>query len=125
MSARRGRLRPPGSGRLPGVLGVAGWLALLLVSLSVVTWRQTRGVEMEQALRETETERGIAEAERVASARRVEELRSRSRIVRVARERLGMHLPEDHEIVFVAVGGDAPGTAGTAMTAASRAGGAE
>ena len=74
---------------------------LLLAALSLVTWRQTRGVEMERVLRSLESQRALAEAERVASHRRIEELGSRSRIVRVARDRLGMHLPEDGEIVFL------------------------
>ena len=95
-----------GRGR-PGWIGALAWLLLLLASLSLVTWRQTRGLALEREVRELETARAIKEAERVELARRIEQLRSRSRIVRVARERLGMHLPEDHEIVFLPVG-DAP-----------------
>lgn len=71
--------------------------------MSLVTWRQTQGVAMEQALREVETDRGIAEAERVAAVRRIEELQSRARILRVAGDRLGMRLPEENEIVFLPV----------------------
>jgi cell division protein FtsL len=89
--------------RRAGVYQVAGWLVLLLAALSLVTWRQTRGVEMERVLRELEMERGIAEAERLAAGRRVEELRSRARVIRVARDRLGMHLPAESEIVFLPV----------------------
>lgn len=59
---------------------------------------------MERVLRDLETQRAVAEAERVASSRRVEELRSRARVVRVARARLGMHLPADREIVFLPLG---------------------
>jgi cell division protein FtsL len=105
----RGR-RPRGRKRLRGrrILVVAGWLILLLSSLSLVTWRQARGIELEQALRQVEMERAIAEAERLAAARRVEELRSRSRIVRVAREELGMHLPGEGDIVFLPVQVEAP-----------------
>jgi hypothetical protein len=87
--------------RRPGIVAALGWLFLLLAALSSVTWRQPRGVEMEQRLRALETERSLAEAERVALERRIEELRSRARIVIVARERLGMHLPADREIVFL------------------------
>lgn len=76
-------------------------MMLVLSSLVLVTWRQTRGLQLERALGEMEAERAIAEAERVDLTRRVEELRSRARIVRVARERLGMHLPADSEIVFL------------------------
>ena len=103
MTARRRRNRPKGERRLPGVFVVAGWLVLLLAALSLVPWRQTRGVEMERALRQTETDRGIAEAERVAASRRVEELQSRVRVLSVARGRLGMRLPSDEEIVYLPV----------------------
>ncbi|MBA4159479.1 MAG: cell division protein FtsL [Gemmatimonadetes bacterium] len=82
---------------------VFGWVLLLLVALSVVTWRQTVGVARERALRETQSERTIAEAERMELERRIQALGSRSRIVRVARERLGMRLPTDGEIVILPV----------------------
>lgn len=100
-AARRGGPGP--ARRRPGWVRAVGWLVLLLVSLLSVTWRQTRGVEMERALQAVEAERAIAEAERVGEVRRIEELRSRARVVRVARDRLGMHLPEDGEIVFLPV----------------------
>jgi hypothetical protein len=103
----RARRRPLARARRrPGVVTAGGWLVLLLAALSFVTWRQTRGVEMEGTLRELEVDRGIAEAERVAALRRVEELRGRARIVRVARERLGMRVPRDSEVVFLPVGKD-------------------
>ena len=105
MSAVRRRSRAAGR---PGWVAALGWLGLLLVSLSVVTWRQTRGLAAERAVRELETDRALAEAERIELTRRIEELRSRARIVRVAGERLGMHLPQDHEIVFLPVAGTLP-----------------
>jgi cell division protein FtsL len=87
--------------KLRGLLQLLGWLMLLLGSLAVVAWRQTEGIAREQALREAQTERAIAEAERVELERRVRELTSRSRIVRVAGDRLGMRLPTDAEIVLL------------------------
>lgn len=101
MSRRAGAER--GARRSGGPLRAAGWLALLLGSLFLVIWRQTRGLAMERELRELEGELAVAETERVELVRRIEELRSRSRIVRVARERLNLHLPEDGEIVFLPV----------------------
>src|SRR5690606_23591609 len=92
-----------GSARRPGWLRAFGWLVLLLGSLALVTWRQTRALELEGELREIETPRAMAEAALVARVPPVERLRSRARIVRVARERLGMHLPEGDEIVFLSV----------------------
>ena len=95
---------PRGSrARRPGWTRAVGWLLLILVSLLVVTWRQTRGLAMERELRDLEGERAVAEAEQVELVRRIEELRSRARVVRVARDRLGMHLPTESEIVFLPV----------------------
>jgi cell division protein FtsL len=90
-----------GRGRARRVARTAGWLMLLLGSLAVVTWRQTEGVAREQQLREVRAERAIREAERLELQRRIHALSTRSRVVRVARERLGMHLPRDHEIVWL------------------------
>jgi cell division protein FtsL len=102
VSARRGvRRRRPGGQSRRTLLATVGWVALVLAALATVPWRQTRGVEMERELRGLETERGIAEGERLAAERRIEELRSRARVVRVARDRLGMRIPEDREIVFL------------------------
>ena len=108
MSGRRRRNRRAGERRPTGFAVAAGWLLLLLGSLSVVTWRQARGVAMEGALRDLESERAVAEAERLAEVGRLEELRSRERVVRVARDRLGMIVPSDEDIVFVPIGADAP-----------------
>jgi hypothetical protein len=104
MSGRRRHNRRSSERRVPGVVRVAGWLVLLLAALSLVTWRQARGVELERALRELETARGIAEADRASVEGRVEELRGRARVVRVARDRLGMIVPADQDIVFLPMG---------------------
>ena len=107
-SGRDSSPRPPR--RLRGWVRSIGWLVLLLSSLFVVTWRQTRGLALEGELRDLETRQALAEAERVELVRRIETLRSRARIVRVARDRLGMHLAVGDEIVFLpAVGGAATG----------------
>lgn len=82
------------------------WVVLLLGSAFAVVWRQTRGVDLERALREAQTERALAEAEHLEWVRRAEEANSRVRVVRAATERLGMKLPGDGEIVFL----PAPGT---------------
>ena len=89
-------------------MGALGGLLLLLASLSLVTWRQTRGLALERDVRRLETARALKEAERVELSRRIEQLRSRSRILQVARDRYGMHLPEDHEIVILPVGASVP-----------------
>jgi cell division protein FtsL len=93
-------------------VGALGWLLFLLAALSLVTWRQTRGLALEKDVRALETSRAMKEAERVELSRKIESLRSRSRILQVARDRLGMHLPQDQEIVFLPVAdGAAPAVA--------------
>jgi cell division protein FtsL len=98
----------------PGWVGALGWLVVLLASLALVTWRQTRGLALEKEVRTLETSRAMKEAERVELARRIEALRSRSRIVQVAHDRLGMHLPQDQEIVFLPLAGPVAAPAGEA-----------
>lgn len=105
---KRGSKRP--SARRLGWVRALGWLVVLLASLSLVTWRQTRGLTLERAVRDLETEQAKVSAERVDLARRIEHLRSRARIVTVARDRLGLHLPGDHEIVFLPVPSDGDST---------------
>jgi hypothetical protein len=101
MNARRRRGPARRKPHKRGILAVAGWFTLFIGVLWFVTWRQTRAVDMERTLRHLETERAAADAERVGSLRRIEELRGRARVVRVAQSRLGMHLPADSEIVFL------------------------
>jgi cell division protein FtsL len=104
MSGRRRAPRKQArGGRRPGWIAAVGWLITLFVSLLVVTWRQTHGLEMERDLRGLEGDRAVLETEGVELSRRIEELRSRSRVLRVARGRLGMHLPDEGEIVFLQV----------------------
>jgi cell division protein FtsL len=88
-------------GRAFRILGLLGWLLVLLASLTVVTWRQTEGVAREKALREVQTEHSLVAAERMELERRIQALSTRARVVRVARERLGMHLPSDGEIILL------------------------
>jgi len=82
------------------------WLILLPGSLAVVTWRQTEGVARERALRETRAERAILETERMEQERRIQALSTRSRVIRVARDRLGMVVPGDGDIVLLPLARD-------------------
>lgn len=81
-------------------------VAFLLASLSLVAWRQSRALETLAVLDELRRETSLARAERTELVRRVQHLESRSRVVRVARERLNMHLPDASEMVYLV--GDAP-----------------
>jgi cell division protein FtsL len=87
--------------RRRGFLRLFAWLLLLLGSLVVVAWRQTEGVARERALRELRSERAIVDAERMEMERKIQALSTRTRVVRVARERLGMQLPADREVVIL------------------------
>lgn len=80
---------------------VALAVALLLASLSLVTWRQSRALEALATLDGIRRERSLAEAEVTELTRRIQHLESRTRVVSEARERLGMHVPGDDEIVHL------------------------
>ena len=93
--------RPRGERRGGGIVRVAALLVVLLGALAVVVGRQTTGVALQREIRELEGERAVAEAARLELETRIQSLQSRARVVRVARERLGMHLPADSEVVLV------------------------
>jgi cell division protein FtsL len=79
---------------------------LLLCSLGLVTWRQSRALEANRELDELRRHVSVAQAERVELEREIQVLRSRSRIVAEARV-LGMHTPGGDE-QFILVTQDAP-----------------
>lgn len=86
-----------------GVLRLALAFAGLLASLSLVIWRQSRALEVLRALDEVRQTRAILEAERSMLVHRIQRLESRARIVAVAQERLGMHMPSGSEIVILSL----------------------
>lgn len=102
---------PRGRRRGGGILRVAALLACVLGALAVVVGRQTRGVALQREIRELEGERAVAEAARLELETRIQSLQSRARVVRVARERLDMHLPADSEVVLVPLPREAAVTA--------------
>lgn len=80
----------------------AGLLFLVLLgSLTLVVWRQSQALEMQRALESVRRERALAESERAALLRRVEQLESRARVSEAARSRLDMRLPSGTEIVIL------------------------
>ena len=87
--------------RMGGPSWVALAVACFLASLSLVAWRQSRAFETLEVLDELRRETTLARAERAELARRVRTLESRARVVPAARERLGMHLPDASEIVYL------------------------
>jgi cell division protein FtsL len=74
---------------------------LLLGSLTLVVWRQSRALEMQRALESVRHERVVEESRRSALLRQVEQLESRGRITSAAASRFGMRLPSGSEIVIL------------------------
>lgn len=87
--------------RLSGTSLTALAVALLLAALSLVTWRQARALEALAELDAAQREISLVEADRAELQRRIQVLESRSRVVRDARERLGMRTPHAEEIVLL------------------------
>lgn len=69
-------------------------MALLLMSLSLVAWRQGRALGVLSELDQVQSEIGLARSELAELERETRVLRSRSRIVADAGERLGLYQPE-------------------------------
>jgi cell division protein FtsL len=78
-------------------LGFTGFLS----ALSLVTWRQSRAFEALAEVDRLEISLSLAESERTDLLRRIQGLANRPRISSVAQERLGMHHPDDSEMVLL------------------------
>jgi cell division protein FtsL len=75
---------------------------VLLASLTLVAWRQSRALEALAALEAVRQERALAESERADLERQIEYLESGVRVVPAARSRLRMHIPDASEIRILA-----------------------
>jgi cell division protein FtsL len=87
-----------------GVTRVGRWallIAVLLSSLTLVVWRQSRALTVLSELDDIREERVLEEARRASLLRRIESLESRARITVEARDRFGMRLPTGDEIVIL------------------------
>jgi cell division protein FtsL len=86
----------------PTILGrAAATLAVLLASLGLVTWRQSRALETLAEWDQLRRTTLVARAQVLDLERDIETLTSRARVVPEARERLGMHTPEGPELVIL------------------------
>ena len=68
-------------------------MAALLAALSFVAWRQGRAYDLHRQVEGVRNELSLAQSERTQLNRDIRVLRSRERIVRVARELLGLRPP--------------------------------
>ena len=93
--ARRARRR--------AALGRLAWATLIVLALGTVIWRQTVGEDRMKELEKVREEIAVAQAEKAELQTRIVQLGRRERVVRYARERLGMHVARDEEIVLLAV----------------------
>ncbi len=87
--------------RRGGWIRAVGWLGAFLVSLSLVVWRQSAGVALERELRTVEAEASLIETELHQLERDLRALEARNRVVRYARDELGMRMPNDNEVVIL------------------------
>lgn len=76
-------------------------LAVLLASLGLVTWRQSRALETLARWDDLRRATSVARAQVVELERDIEVLTSRARVVPEARRRLGMHTPDGSELVIL------------------------
>jgi cell division protein FtsL len=116
-SERRARR---GSGKGRALLRALVLAAAVLSAFATVVWRQTRASERQREIRALDADVAVAEGEKTELMNRIQALQSRARITRVARERLGLHLPSDSEIVLLPLPADAAGDASSAVPAEAR-----
>jgi hypothetical protein len=72
-------------------------------SLAAVVWRQTEGADRQRELGRLREEVSVLLAERTERENRVQALQTRARVVRVARDRLGLRVARDDEVVLLPV----------------------
>ena len=100
--ARRARRRK--------TVGRMGITLFFVAALASVVWRQTVGEDRFGELERLREEIAVARAEKAELESRILELSRRERIVRIARDRLGMHVARDDEIVLLPVPASGAGT---------------
>ena len=89
--------------RRQAVLIRVTYAAALVIALATVVWRQTVGADRMRELEKVREEIAVARAEKDELATRILQLQRRERIVRYAREKLGMHVAKDDEIVLLPI----------------------
>lgn len=84
------------------VLGRAAVTFVVLVaSLGLVTWRQSRAFEAHVELNGLRQQVSVSQAERIELQRAIQRLESRTRVVPAAAERLQLYLPDaSHQIIL-------------------------
>ncbi|HET7459394.1 MAG TPA: cell division protein FtsL [Gemmatimonadaceae bacterium] len=100
MAARRvGRGAKRGRGRSRVALLLVGFV---LVAVGVI-WRRTYGMAQSRELRELDRRRLDLVAQRTRLESDIRDLSSRARLAPIAEQRLKMHVPNDSQVVIIAV----------------------
>lgn len=89
------------SPRVRGRYWLALWLGLFLAVAATVIWRQSAALAAARELRALERQRGALEIRKATLVGDVQRARSRSILVPLAIERLGLRLPQDSEITIL------------------------
>lgn len=87
--------------RRTGPLALALAFGVLLGSLSLVVWRQSRALDALRTVERLRDDSALLEARRAELARRIQVLERRARVVAVAQGRLGLRVPRSDEIVIL------------------------
>ena len=82
-------------GRALIALGLVGFV---LVAMGVI-WRRSVGVNQAGAIKELESNRADLEARRAALEADIRDATSRTRLGRIAEDRLGMRVPSDTQVI--------------------------
>lgn len=81
------------------------WVALVLVSFVLIAagviWRRTAGVEQARELRALQEKQAQLEARRAQLQGDIRRISSRSSLVPIVERRLGMHVPNDTQVVIL------------------------
>lgn len=81
------------------------WVALVLVSFVLIAagviWRRAAGVEQARKLRSLQAQRAQLEARKAQLEGDIRRISSRSSLVPIVERRLGMHVPNDTQVVIL------------------------
>jgi len=80
---------------------VALWLGAFLSVALLVVWRQSAALRISQTVQALQKTRGALEVTRSAALGEVHRARSRTVLVPLAQQRLGLRLPQDSEITIL------------------------
>jgi cell division protein FtsL len=88
--------------------------ALVVLAMASSVWRWTVGEDRFRELEKVRDELRVVRAEKEEAQTRILQLQRRERITRYARERLGMHVATDEEVVLLPLpaSGERAGAAG-------------